>query len=135
MLARHGPSNGFRTSWDKAFKRAGLGDENLHFHDLRGTAVTRLALSELPYPRSPPSQSRSNDPHGDLFRFVFSGDLLNQSNNGPPELSVFDVHVGFREREPVRRGEEAGDIVARLVQYIGQSGCTFEKEGDWDLLN
>ena len=110
MLARHGPSNGFRTSWDKAFKRAGLGDENLHFHDLRGTAVTRLALSELPYPRSPPSQSRSNDPHGDLFRFVFSGDLLNQSNNGPPELSVFDVHIGFREREPVRRGIEGGDI-------------------------
>lgn len=34
--------DGFRSSWDKAFKKAKLGD--LHFHDLRGTAVTRLAL-------------------------------------------------------------------------------------------
>jgi integrase len=34
-------SDGFRTT----FKRAGLGEDDLHFHDLRGTAVTRLALS------------------------------------------------------------------------------------------
>jgi len=34
--------DGFRTSWGKAFARTTLGD--LHFHDLRGTAVTRLAL-------------------------------------------------------------------------------------------
>jgi hypothetical protein len=39
---------------------------------------------------------RSNDPHRDRFRFVFAGDLLNQSNNGSPELGVFDLHVGFR---------------------------------------
>jgi integrase len=38
-------SDGFRASWGKAFDRAGLGDADLHFHDLRGTAVTRLALS------------------------------------------------------------------------------------------
>jgi integrase len=35
-------SDGFRTSWGKAFDKTSLGD--LHFHDLRGTAVTRLAL-------------------------------------------------------------------------------------------
>lgn len=34
--------DGFRTSWGKAFDKTTLGD--LHFHDLRGTAVTRLAL-------------------------------------------------------------------------------------------
>jgi integrase len=34
--------DGFRTSWGKTFDKTGLGD--LHFHDLRGTAVTRLAL-------------------------------------------------------------------------------------------
>lgn len=33
--------DGFRTSWGKACARAGLGD--LHFHDLRGSAVSRLA--------------------------------------------------------------------------------------------
>lgn len=35
--------DGFRTSWGKAFDRSGLND--LHFHDLRGTAVRRLALA------------------------------------------------------------------------------------------
>jgi integrase len=40
--------DGFRTSWDTAFKKTGLGD--LHFHDLRGTAVTRLALAGCTVP-------------------------------------------------------------------------------------
>lgn len=35
--------DGFRTSWGKASKKAGIGD--LTFHDLRGTSVTRLALA------------------------------------------------------------------------------------------
>lgn len=37
--------DGFRTSWGKACTKAGIDDAGLHFHDLRGTAVTRLALS------------------------------------------------------------------------------------------
>lgn len=39
--------DGFRTSWGKAYIKADLpkGDDALHFHDLRGTAVTRLALA------------------------------------------------------------------------------------------
>lgn len=41
--------DGFRTSWDKAFAKTTLGD--LHFHDLRGTAVTRLALSGCSVPQ------------------------------------------------------------------------------------
>lgn len=36
-------SDGFRTSWGKACGRAGI--EDLTFHDLRGTAVTRLAVA------------------------------------------------------------------------------------------
>ena len=42
-------SDGFRTSWGKAFDRAKL--DNLHFHDLRGTAVTRLALAGCTVPQ------------------------------------------------------------------------------------
>jgi integrase len=41
--------DGFRASWGKAFMRAGL--EDLHFHDLRGTAVTRLALAQCTVPQ------------------------------------------------------------------------------------
>jgi integrase len=37
--------DGFRTSWGKATSRAGLDDADLRFHDLRGTAVTRLSLA------------------------------------------------------------------------------------------
>ncbi len=36
-------SDGFRTSWAKLCKRADI--DNLTFHDLRGSAVTRLALA------------------------------------------------------------------------------------------
>jgi integrase len=36
-------SDGFRASWGKASKRAGI--IGLTFHDLRGTAVTRLAIA------------------------------------------------------------------------------------------
>jgi integrase len=41
--------DGFRASWGKAFVKAGLDD--LHFHDLRGTAVTRLALAQCTVPQ------------------------------------------------------------------------------------
>jgi integrase len=44
-------SDGFRASWGKAFDRAKLGDADLHFHDLRGTAVTRLALAGCTVPQ------------------------------------------------------------------------------------
>jgi integrase len=41
--------DGFRASWGKAFKKGCLDD--LHFHDLRGTAVTRLALAGCTVPQ------------------------------------------------------------------------------------
>lgn len=41
--------DGFKTSWGKAYKRSGLAP-GLHFHDIRGTAVTRLALAGCTVP-------------------------------------------------------------------------------------
>lgn len=42
-------SDGFRTSWSKACERAGIQD--LTFHDLRGTAVVRLAVAGATVPQ------------------------------------------------------------------------------------
>lgn len=41
--------DGFRASWGKTFSKSGL-SADLHFNDLRGTAVTRLALAECTVP-------------------------------------------------------------------------------------
>jgi integrase len=41
---------GFRASWGKAFIKSAI-VEDLHFHDLCGTAVTRLALAECTVPQ------------------------------------------------------------------------------------
>jgi integrase len=41
--------DGFRTSWGDAFDTSKIKDD-LHFHDLRGTAVTRLALAGCTVP-------------------------------------------------------------------------------------
>jgi len=42
-LGRPWTSDGFRTSWRKLCRKAKI--ENLTFHDLRGSAVTRLSLA------------------------------------------------------------------------------------------
>lgn len=42
-------SDGFRTSWGKACERAGI--SGLTFHDLRGTAVVRLAIAGASVPQ------------------------------------------------------------------------------------
>jgi integrase len=48
-LGRPWTSDGFRTSWAKACERAGI--SSLTFHDLRGTAVVRLAIAGASVPQ------------------------------------------------------------------------------------
>lgn len=45
--SRGEPWKGFGSSWNKAMYKAGLHDRDLHFHDLRGTAATRLFVAGL----------------------------------------------------------------------------------------
>jgi integrase len=42
-------ADGFRSSWGKTFKRSGI-EADLHFHDLRGTAITRIAGADCSVP-------------------------------------------------------------------------------------
>jgi integrase len=48
-LGRPWTSDGFRTSWGKTCIKAALADD-LHFHDLRGSAVVRLAIAGATVP-------------------------------------------------------------------------------------
>lgn len=41
-------TNGLNSSFTAAMKAAGMGDRDLHFHDLRGTAATNFYLAGLP---------------------------------------------------------------------------------------
>ncbi len=43
MKGKEWTPDGFRVSWNKAFKKAGV--QGMTFNDLRGTAVTRLAIA------------------------------------------------------------------------------------------
>jgi integrase len=47
--SRHAPwtTDGFGTAFNRAKKRAGIFDRDLHFHDLRGTAATRFYVAGL----------------------------------------------------------------------------------------
>ena len=49
-LGKKWTSDGFRTSWGKAFVKAKI-NEDLTFHDLRGSAVVRLALVDATVPQ------------------------------------------------------------------------------------
>ncbi|MGB0920622.1 MAG: tyrosine-type recombinase/integrase [Alphaproteobacteria bacterium] len=41
-------TDGFKSSWRKAMKRAGLEHSGLHFHDLRGTGVSSMIAAGVP---------------------------------------------------------------------------------------
>jgi integrase len=45
--SRAQPWKGFGSSWNKAMHTAGLHDRDLHFHDLRGTAATKMYMANL----------------------------------------------------------------------------------------
>jgi hypothetical protein len=72
-----------------------------------------------------------NDRRCDLS--IFSSDLRNQVNDASSELGAFDAYEGFRERKPIRRSEEFGDIgwercFAQFMLRSGRDGRTFKEE-------
>jgi len=45
--SRAQPWKGFGSSWNKVMHASGLNERGLHFHDLRGTAATKLFMANL----------------------------------------------------------------------------------------
>ncbi len=77
--------DGFRASWGKAFERAGLGD--LHFHDLRGTAVTRLALAECTVPEIAAITGHSLETVQDILDAHYLGGRLELAESAIKKLN------------------------------------------------
>jgi integrase len=73
-------SDGFRASWAKAFERAGFADQDLHFHDLRGMAVTRLALAGCTTPQIAAIPGHSPRDVDEILKRIISADKLNWPN-------------------------------------------------------
>jgi integrase len=84
-FGRSWTEDGFRTSWDKAFKRASLKD--LHFHDLRGTAVTRLALSNCSVPEIASITGHSMKTVQDILDAHYLGGRLELAESAVKKLS------------------------------------------------
>jgi integrase len=78
--------DGFRTSWGKAFAKAGLGD--LHFHDLRGTAVTRLALSGCTVPEIAAITGHSMDTVQQILDAHYLGGRVELAESAIEKLSA-----------------------------------------------
>jgi integrase len=78
--------DGFRTSWGKAFDRTGLGD--LHFHDLRGTAVTRLALSSCTVPEIAAITGHSMETVQDILDAHYLGGRIELAESAIKKLNA-----------------------------------------------
>jgi integrase len=78
--------DGFRTSWGKAFDKTNLGD--LHFHDLRGTAVTRLALSNCTVPEIASITGHSMETVQDILDAHYLGGRLELAESAIKKLNA-----------------------------------------------
>jgi hypothetical protein len=76
----------FRTSWGKAFEKADLGD--LHFHDLRGTAVTRLTLAGCTVPEIAASTGYSMETVQQILDAHYLGGRLELAESAIKKLNV-----------------------------------------------
>lgn len=86
--------NGFQSSWRKAMKRAGI--EGLTFNDLRGTAVTRLAMAGCSVP-----------------------EICAITGHSHPEVTtILDAHYLYRD--PVLAENAMGKLAAWYAR-LGQS--------------
>ena len=78
---------------------------------------------------------------GNARRLVFvAGDLLDQIDDAPAQLAVFDAHERLGQRQTVGSGEKVGDVsrrrrfaqAARLARQIGAPSKKNET-GTWRM--
>lgn len=103
-------SDGFRASFNKACERAGIGD--LTFHDLRGTAVTRLA--------------RSGSTESEIAAIT--------GHSTSDVRSILDRHYLSREvelaEEAMRKREQKEGGTNAVKQFVKRSSRSSQSGGD-----
>jgi hypothetical protein len=76
--------------------------------------------------------------HGCGLLILGAGDRLDEIDDGSPKLCVWNLHEGFRQLEPVRRGEIVVYVLRRrciglcVVPYP-RVRCSFKEELHRDL--
>lgn len=93
--------DGFRASWGKAVDKAELGDLDLRFHDLRGTAVTRLALSGCTTPQIASITGHSEKDAENILRAHYMGGRLELA-----EQAIVKLDAAFGEEQPTNNNSK-----------------------------
>jgi integrase len=80
-------ADGFRSSFRRACERAGI--EDLHFHDLRGTAVTRMALAGCTVPQIAAVTGHSLDDVGAILDAHYLGERAGLAEQAIVKLDAY----------------------------------------------
>jgi integrase len=99
-------SDGFRSSWDKAFDRAELGD--LHFHDLRGTAVTRLAIAGCTVPEIASITGHSLADVQEILDAHYLGGRIELAESAVTKLNAAYASGTEAVKHPVKASRQSG---------------------------
>ena len=116
--------SGFRASWNKAFERSGI-ESDLHFHDIRGTAVTRLALAGATVPQISAFTGLSLRDVETILDAHYLGGAVELAETAGAQLNAaFGVIVGgLDESDSERDRNENSQMAPKRAHRSGDKVC------------